>query len=417
VARGSVNQNNYGYSLETSKNLSKYNSSISNIPRTNLDYYSKDIILKNSVDRLEGSSDFKAPDFNMRFFALRGPLTVHGWGYDTEGYPVPNAADEPLEIDNYGRPRRFKLKKTFEQNVVKYGSLSEGEAFVLSTSSTDKLGTTSTTADANGRIYAVTFNGENLPEYTVISKDTNNDGKPENSAIPFTSDSYVYRVKIEDDYTDIGGFDPLIYQGNIISKTQAFTSGKWTTKTKLKEFYLNWAERPDLWPVGPIDLRWDNDRKIWSTQSAAASIYKFVYVTLEEDLVKDPDYDETYPARGFLDDIEYSKESLPSGYRRLVYIRDKTGYTAPRGIKLLCRYDTDSGYYEPISKPNIVAPGQIISGNTASLEMAYTQGRKSGQVPVINITFDNSLFNFSIVSGRRGLFSYLNGKWTLTSYN
>jgi hypothetical protein len=35
------------------------------------------------------------PANNMRFFGLRGPLMVHGWGYDLEGYPVPNASGEP----------------------------------------------------------------------------------------------------------------------------------------------------------------------------------------------------------------------------------------------------------------------------------------------------------------------------------
>jgi hypothetical protein len=35
------------------------------------------------------------PDYqdDYRFFALRGPLVVHGWGYDTDGYPVPNKSD------------------------------------------------------------------------------------------------------------------------------------------------------------------------------------------------------------------------------------------------------------------------------------------------------------------------------------
>jgi len=36
---------------------------------------------------------------NARFFGLRGPLMVHGWGYDTEGYPVPNASGE-IQIFN-----------------------------------------------------------------------------------------------------------------------------------------------------------------------------------------------------------------------------------------------------------------------------------------------------------------------------
>jgi hypothetical protein len=41
------------------------------------------------------STTFVAPANNMRFFGLRGPLMVHGWGYDLEGYPVPNASGEP----------------------------------------------------------------------------------------------------------------------------------------------------------------------------------------------------------------------------------------------------------------------------------------------------------------------------------
>lgn len=418
VARGSIPQSDYGYNLEVSKNLTTYNSR-ANINKVNLDYYDKDIILQSEVGRLEGQS-ILPPDFNQRFFGLRGPLTVHGWGYDTEGYPVPNAADEPLGVDEFNRPIRFKIKISIDANPVKYSTLSVGQAFkIMYTITSEQEGDKpkSVSYEAYDKIYAKTFNDQYLPEYITNYTKAKKDKSATAENIPFTIDSYVYKITIEDDYAEEGGFDPAYYQGSVISKTQSYVSGKWTAKTKLKQFYLNWAERPDLWPVGPIDLRWDNDRKIWSTQSAASSIYKFVYVTLEEDLVKDPDYDETYPARGFLDDVEYSKESLPSGYRRLVYIRDKTGYTAPRGVKLLCRYDTDSGYYEPISKPNTVAPGQIISGNTASLEMAYTQGRKSGQSPVINVTFDNSLFDFSIVSGRKGLFTYLNGKWTLTSYN
>ena len=36
---------------------------------------------------------------NMRYFGLRGPLMVHAWGYDLEGYPVPNASGEPKVVD------------------------------------------------------------------------------------------------------------------------------------------------------------------------------------------------------------------------------------------------------------------------------------------------------------------------------
>lgn len=35
-------------------------------------------------------------------------------------------------------------------------------------------------------------------------------------------------------------------------------------RTKYADNYLN---TPDKWPVGPVDLRWDNDRKVWSAYS------------------------------------------------------------------------------------------------------------------------------------------------------
>lgn len=38
----------------------------------------------------------KAQDY--RFLALRGPMMIHGWGYDTNGYPIPNIADSASGI-------------------------------------------------------------------------------------------------------------------------------------------------------------------------------------------------------------------------------------------------------------------------------------------------------------------------------
>lgn len=51
--------------------------------------------LIDSDDKAE--SDYKD---DYRMFALRGPLLLHGWGYDTEGYPIPNKVDN--EADTSG---------------------------------------------------------------------------------------------------------------------------------------------------------------------------------------------------------------------------------------------------------------------------------------------------------------------------
>ena len=46
---------------------------------------------------------------NYRFLGLRGPLVMSGWGFDTAGYPVPNASGEPLKVDpTNGMPFRMR---------------------------------------------------------------------------------------------------------------------------------------------------------------------------------------------------------------------------------------------------------------------------------------------------------------------
>ena len=353
----------------------------------NADYYYHDI--------LHADANKKDQLTNQRFFGLRGPIVYHGWGYDLEGYPVPNAADEALFVDTYGNPKRFLLKETIESSPVTFKELKNKEMFVL-TAQTEPLWKT---GNYNYKVPNMTFTSSNVSDLvTTIADDTK-----------------VYKCKIENDMTNEGSFtgDNL---GDVISKTQTFEGGKWTEKKKLKEFYRNWAEHPNLWKVGPIDLRWDENRQVWTTKSSdSMTIYKMVYITLEEDLTKSQDYDETYPARGFLDDLEYSTETLPADSRRLVFIKDRGGYTAPRGAKLLCRYDKDSGFYEPVSKQMFVVGGIISYGNSATIEMSYIQGTKSGeQIPTSNITYIDP-FEFNAQPGKKGLFTFINGIWTLTA--
>ena len=95
----------------------------------------------------------------------------------------------------------------------------------------------------------------------------------------------------EDDYEESGGYpstgQDMNKYGSIVSVTQewlTFPDGvqRWTPKDKSEKFSLNWGERPDTWPVGPVDLRWDESRGVWT--APPPKIYKNVYVTLEEDL-------------------------------------------------------------------------------------------------------------------------------------
>jgi len=411
VARGSVPPSKAGYALETSRNVNKASTNLTS-NKNNLDYYHQDIMLSHMRSKYGDSvNNGVVHENNQRFIGLRGPLVLHSWGYDQDGSPVPNAADEPYAFDSYGRPMRFKIKITRKTNTKKYKSLNIGESFALQN-------------DSNAPIYAKTFNNEYLPSGVNDNTD-------------------VYPVDIENDLKTNGGYDPNQgYTGDIIGKTQKWNGSRWTEKVATNDFYLNWAERPDLWKVGPIDLFWDDERKVWSGGDGGAELmppyivtnsndistleeflrkrkkkkasYQNIYATLEEDLIKQPDFDETYATRAFIDDLEYSKDPLLAGYRRLIYVKDKCGYSAPKGTKLLCRYNRVTGFYEPISKPAIMAKGSIASSNKATIELHYVQGRRSGTVPSVMMDYTNPM-GFTTNTGMIGMFTFINGTWTLIS--
>ncbi len=297
---------------------------------------------------IAGNCGYNAYPLNNRFIGLRGPLIVHGWGYDTDGYPVPNAADEPKEVNDKGMFKRHKRKK-----------------------STHADGTDVLDADGN----------------------------------------FVY----EDDYNHPGDFPGGSIAandlGSIISKSQQLVGGKWGKPIRSDKFYLNWGERPDLWPVGPIDLRWDKERGVWVAPQP--KVYKNVYITLEEDLVtvQNPE-DNIKPCRGFITDLEYDTTS--EDVRKVVFVIDKAGYTAPKGAKLLCMYNPDSGFYEVLSKPSFTAFGTIqAGGSTATLILTYMQSRnRSTSANSITVQFSNP-FGFGVSAEQRGLFMYIDSSWNL----
>lgn len=256
---------------------------------------------------------------NYRFMALRGPLVLSGWGFDTAGYPVPNASGEPQGFTN-GFPLRIENK--YDQN-------------------------------------------------------------------------------------------PTIFKrGPILGKNQYWdpATESWSDPIPENTFAEGWGTRPDKFMTGPVDLRWDEDRKVWTTPKP----YPMVYVQLEMDL-KPP-----YPARGFLDAID-KDTPLSNGLRRAVFVRDSSeSYGAPRGAKILCFYDEASGFYEPVSKNPISALGTI-NGAVATIVPLYAAGfnaftgAQNGVSP-LDVTFQNPM-GFTLSQGQVGFFTFLTNQWTLVSTN
>jgi len=252
----------------------------------------------------EVSDGTKEYENNQRFFALRGPLMVHGWGYDTEGYPVPNSSGE-----------------------YKYAA----------------------------------------------------DGTP------------------------------VLYNGKPMYKNQEIQpDGTLSKPYKEKTFYKGWASTPTTWPVGPIDLRFDEKSGMWTM----AGQYKNVWITIETDLTNQN------PVRGVIEeDTDSSIELLPDGYRRVVYVKDPVGLLkAPRGAPIYCKYNEQNGFYEPIYNQPFTAVGTIRSSSIADIENTFTIAyAKNGVISTYDgTTFVNPL-SLNTIAGNKGIFNYIAGKWTLVN--
>lgn len=241
---------------------------------------------------------------NHRFFALRGPIMIHSWGYDKEGYPVPNSSGE-------------------------------------------------------------------------LQLDSNN--------IPITSSS-----------------------GNFVYKNQEQQSdGTWSDPYKERTFRKGWASLPSTWPVGPLDLRWDEDAGVWTI----GSNYKPVWVTIENSMFNDT------PVRATIEDSLSDIKPLPQGKRRLIFVKDPTGlFKAPRGAALYCKYNADNGFYEPIYNQPFITTGTIKNSTAADIDNTYTIKYSKNKITEVftGEVFDNPL-NLPTINGKKAIFTFIGGKWNLTS--
>ncbi len=128
-----------------------------------------------------------APDGNYRPLALRGPLVICGWGFDTAGKPVPNLSDDNSSdqfasghLEDYGTwpVGPVDLRWDHEAKLWQPGlTFQEG---YLATTLSEASGGGSIPALANMQPWAVTGSGiwePNGDEIEVVSRDTSFSGK------------------------------------------------------------------------------------------------------------------------------------------------------------------------------------------------------------------------------------------------
>jgi len=198
---------------------------------------------------------------NYRYMALRGPLVIHGWGYDVYGKPIPNECDQPSFY-----------KKPYVSSDLCF--------------------------DVGPGGY--TFQGAKHGEFqTDYSSATNN-------------------------------------------------------------FYPNWLQDPDSWPVAPVDLRYDRKRGVWTVPPA----YRMYTVSVggQDPNPPDPESPETTikliapdssakcTVIAFKDDIS---NKYPGGREYTIEVYNPYEYSIPIPVNntsfpaasTMAYYDTAAGQY------------------------------------------------------------------------
>lgn len=191
--------------------------------------------------------------------------------------------------------------------------------------------------------------------------------------------------------------------GNTIYKNQIQKSDQtWTEPYKETSFYKGWGQLPGTWPVGPVDLRWDDIAGVWV---AGGNGYKPIWIVIETDLVGNQ------PSRGEIVDDSYSNQPLASGLRRLVFVKDPLGVNgAPRGAHIYCNYNSQNGFYEPIYNKVSLSSGIIRGANSVDMYNMYRN-----TTATYLTTFSNPL-DFNVNVGDAGLFTFIGSGWVLQSY-
>jgi hypothetical protein len=114
------------------------------------------------------------------------------------------------------------------------------------------------------------------------------------------------------------------------------------------QFKENWLRRPHDWKCGPVDLRWDEDRKVWT----APSPHKIVRMILMDDIGRD----KCAPALLIDDQIQHDVDGEPidketfcgkEGYKVTVW--NSHNRPIPKGWRITAFYDTTYSKYYVLS--------------------------------------------------------------------
>lgn len=187
----------------------------------------------------------------------------------------------------------------------------------------------------------------------------------------------------ENDYRLLALRGPLILQGwgydtdgkpipnsadydlNIIN------SGIFATTGLSDKFYPDFLKKSHLWPVAPVDLRYDRRRNVWTAPPA----YEFIVATLTEDIAASGSGSAVFNVTS-----GYNSLGVPVSFG-YVTLNDKVGSSYSAGSKVIAYYDIKTGQYNIISAQGsggssmnfkIVMIDTDISGSINCTGMSYS---------------------------------------------
>jgi len=186
----------------------------------------------------------------------------------------------------------------------------------------------------------------------------------------------------QDDVRGFGLRGPLVMIGWGYDLNGFPVPNKGVGAAKQNKFADNWLRKPDTWPVGPIDLRWDEDRAVWASPPA----YRFVKGQLTEDLAANGTAVARLIDGATLYDSGGSVITNPE-----FEANDWIGQPMASGKKFIAAYDTVSCEY------HVLHSAATVKNQTGCKNSSYFEALEGGNVNVATDTL--SLGHLDIGSG------------------
>lgn len=147
--------------------------------------------------------------------------------------------------------------------------------------------------------------------------------------------------------------------------------GNFKRESLKDKFLTNWISKPATWPVGPIDLRYDRNRGVWT----APPPYRIIAAELMEDLM--PGASAAAKVLKEYDQDLYDNTGKPIA-NPTIRIRDRIDTFLSKGAKVYCYFDTYLAEY--IAFTSVDNYPTIITGKAAT---TFAPSDKSATIVLI----------------------------------